>query len=265
MTQERLLKLLDQPDQLAFVPYEELKTLALAYPYAHNLRYLMALKAKQDQHPDQKKILATAAAYSLDRTKLFTLFTPYALVPQKTEEVLELKPLDTILRERERLETVQREEILEKKSAENAAAPPLSHLAETPKSAAEEAPKSVLPPTGPPAQATASPLTFSDWIGHFNLPEISPKSLKTSILENKPTPEPPSMKTTAPTQAKTGIAQILAEKSVSENKDVISETLARLLAKQGHTEKAIAMYERLCLAFPDRFATFAAEIDKLKK
>ena len=60
-------------------------------------------------------------------------------------------------------------------------------------------------------------------------------------------------------------AQELAERSVAENKDVISETLARLLAKQGYRDKAINMYERLCLAFPEKSPYFAAEIEKLKK
>ena len=63
----------------------------------------------------------------------------------------------------------------------------------------------------------------------------------------------------------TGIAQVLAERSVSENKDVISETLARLFARQGYREKAIHMYERLILTFPEKSSYFAAEIDKLKK
>jgi hypothetical protein len=62
-----------------------------------------------------------------------------------------------------------------------------------------------------------------------------------------------------------GIAQLLAEKSVLENKDVISETLAKLYVKQGYRDRAIAMYERLCLAFPEKSTYFAAEIDKLKK
>jgi hypothetical protein len=63
----------------------------------------------------------------------------------------------------------------------------------------------------------------------------------------------------------TGVAQVLAEKSVAENQSVISETLARLLVQQGYKEKAINMYQRLSLAFPEKSAYFAAEIDKLKK
>ena len=64
-------------------------------------------------------------------------------------------------------------------------------------------------------------------------------------------------------QART--AQQLAEKSVSENKEILSETLARLYAQQGYRDKAIAMYMRLGLAFPEKSAYFAAEIEKLKK
>ena len=62
-----------------------------------------------------------------------------------------------------------------------------------------------------------------------------------------------------------GIAQQLAERSVAENQDVISETLAKLYAKQGYRDKSAQMYARLALLFPEKSAYFAAEIDKLKK
>ena len=60
-------------------------------------------------------------------------------------------------------------------------------------------------------------------------------------------------------------AKILAEKSVTESKSIASETLAKLYADQGFIDKAIEMYERLCLAFPDKSAYFAAAIEKIKK
>ena len=64
MTQDRFIKLLDNPDLLATISYEELKTLALTYPFAHNLRYLLAIKAGQEDHPDFSRNLTAASAYS---------------------------------------------------------------------------------------------------------------------------------------------------------------------------------------------------------
>jgi hypothetical protein len=262
MTQDRLLKLLEQPEQLAFIPYEELKTLALAYPYAHNLRYLLALKAKNEDHPDQKKLLATAAAYSLDRTRLFTLCIPIPLNPQKVEEVLELKPLDDLLKEREQLNALHREEILEKKSAQVPTPVPMNPPpSPTPEPVSKTEETLVKSPSVNPPKAQIV-LGFNDWYSAFNVPSLEYKPLKNNDIEKK---ESPAKEVQPIASAKSHVAQVLAEKSVSENKDVISETLARLLAKQGYTEKAIAMYERLSLAFPDRHTIFAAEIDKLKK
>ena len=57
----------------------------------------------------------------------------------------------------------------------------------------------------------------------------------------------------------------IAKKSIENSDDIISETLAELLAKQGSRKKAIQMYERLSLIFPEKSAFFAAKIEKLKK
>lgn len=47
--------------------------------------------------------------------------------------------------------------------------------------------------------------------------------------------------------------------------DIISETLAELLARQGHTAAAIAMYEKLCLIYPQKSSFFALKIEELSK
>ena len=46
--------------------------------------------------------------------------------------------------------------------------------------------------------------------------------------------------------------------------EVASETLADLLAAQGHHDKALRMYEQLALRFPHKMATFAARIQALQ-
>lgn len=55
-----------------------------------------------------------------------------------------------------------------------------------------------------------------------------------------------------------------AEKSVTENDELATETLAALLERQGQYEKAIEIYERLSLKFPKKSAFFAEKIQQLK-
>ena len=45
---------------------------------------------------------------------------------------------------------------------------------------------------------------------------------------------------------------------------VVSETLAKILEKQGHYDQAIAMYEKLGLKYPEKSRFFADRIEKLR-
>lgn len=289
MTQERFIKLLNNPELLATISYEELKTLALTYPYVHNLRYLLAIKAGQDQHPDFTRNLATASAYSLDRTCLFSLMAPMKMAPQvvavaEKEEVLELKPIADVQQQLDVLGPIARSE---EKSVEKTNVMAIGFSAEP---GSKDAP--VLDFTKPnegkpemirtqPAKAPMTPKTnsveepipsFNVWLSRFNPPALASVALTNP---GKPTHDPELVK-----EQRNGAKgsdhqdrnkhesltpQMLAEKSVTESKSIVSETLAKLYADQGYTEKAIDMYKRLSLAFPDKSAYFAAEIDKLKK
>jgi len=55
----------------------------------------------------------------------------------------------------------------------------------------------------------------------------------------------------------------LANKSLNEDYDLVSETMAKLFAKQGHKEKAIKIYEKLILIYPEKNTYFAARISEL--
>lgn len=292
MTQEKFLKMLANPEELASISYEELKTIVLAYPYAHNLRYLLALKSQQENRPDATRTLATAAAYSLDRTKLFLLHAPKIIVPVReavAAEVLELKPIEVVQRELEALT-------------------PQKHTEVAGQSAALAAPVPVVPPVPvvliPKPETIRHPAltptlfrrqSFLSWMSQFHSPvlQVSAPALRTAntpvfsvVPQLVPSPHRASETaeeallrmrssdeeedqineaTPSALEALPRIPQTFAERSVTENRNLVSEPLARLLAKQGHREKAIAMYEKLCLVFPERSATFAAEIELLKK
>jgi len=110
-----------------------------------------------------------------------------------------------------------------------------------------ESPATPLPVTPPPPLPKGS---FSSWKNRRRpaptLPSLTP-------------PSPPKKK-----KQKNAIVAF-AERSLKENENVASETLAELLATQERYDKAIQMYERLSLIFPEKSSFFAGKIEQLKK
>ncbi len=56
-----------------------------------------------------------------------------------------------------------------------------------------------------------------------------------------------------------------AKKSITENEDVVSETLAKIYHQQGNFLKARTSYQKLSLLYPEKLAYFAALISELDK
>ncbi len=293
MTYERFQRFLQSPDLLSTVPYEELKTLTLTYPYVANLRLLLWLKSSQENRPDEERNRATAAAYSLDRTRLFVL-TQEMVDPLAA---VELGALDFKLLSKRNIAEPPVETTLEKeKSLELPSLPPTEvsppkealPLAETSQKQTAATDNEVLSPveeellpvqvgpldvaegkallssketTIPPGETPTEMdseerfLSFAEWANHFTLVPISRPTAASAP------PEVPSTKLETAASA----AQQLARKSISENPAVISETLARLYAQQGHRDRAIEMYRRLIALYPEKSAFFAAQIEALTK
>lgn len=108
-------------------------------------------------------------------------------------------------------------------------------------------------------------MSFSEWIREVNrkVPAELPKTvLSEDKLIEQFIKEEPRIQV-----KKSGFYNPvnMAKKSVQDSDEFVTETLARIYAKQGNISKAIRAYQKLSLKFPEKTAYFAALIEELKR
>ncbi|MEM9920930.1 MAG: hypothetical protein AAF990_22715 [Bacteroidota bacterium] len=173
-------------------------------------------------------------------------------------------------------EPLKTTELTDDSAAENPS--PMTMASEEDLSAEEH----VAPPAPQPKTS------FSSWLKRYPSPKHSIQNVPPPSTPAAPTPferkaakkkrdqytiedlsEAKSKRSTsAPKSPKVGKkkkTRSLANRSLEENAEIVSETLAEILARQGSYEKAVDMYRRLSLIFPEKSTFFAKRITELKK
>jgi hypothetical protein len=155
-------------------------------------------------------------------------------------------------------------------------------------------------PTIAPSEETTRPMSkasFGSWLGRTSSPKPAEtnnegekvdssngkakkkkkgkkKKKRNPIIDNEGSRLIKAIKARRKVQRKTKSKQMLvrknkvmqfAEKSLKENEEIISETLAKILVIQGKKGRAEFMYRQLILKFPEKSSFFAAEIEKIQK
>ncbi len=72
-------------------------------------------------------------------------------------------------------------------------------------------------------------------------------------------------RTTPKVKEETNLDLASTLKSGEFGENIVSETLAEILVRQGKKEKAIEVYKKLIWKFPQKKAYFAAQIEDLRK
>ena len=109
--------------------------------------------------------------------------------------------------------------------------------------------------------------SFSDWLHimrYSNPTDISEGEKKNSgmdLIDNFLNSEPKIIPDTARKHKNVD----LSEQKNDEDEDILSETLAGIYIKQGHKSKAISIFEKLRLKYPEKSVYFARRISELKE
>lgn len=241
----------------------ELEGMLNTFPYSQNIRQLYLKALYENEHYKFEGELKKAAVYSNNRRQLKTFITGVSgknryitYLSGKVEEVEEIKNEEV---HKLLVEPVNRIPELESTIVSEVINAAIS---------VEVEPEVKPSPIEEKAQENVAveKLTFVEWLkktrerSELQQQERSDfKKKAEALIEDFINKQPkivPKREFYSPLN--------MAKKSVEENDELATETLAKIYTQQGNYAKAIKTYETLILKFPEKMALFAAEINRIK-
>ncbi len=246
MNKDQFSVYLKDPQKLDSKSLPDLQELVKEFPYFQAAHMLLAKNYHNENSFRYDAQLKLAAIYANDRVALYRLINNIkddALIPEGLigEPILESLIVDEI-EKREPIKTSQpQKKKEERKPAKRVEA---KKVEPAPKPEKQEEKKEEF--------AVGEKHSFSEWLKYTKAQSLS----KAKEEKAKPTEE---------RKKKFYSASKMARQSVQEDDNLVTETLAKIYALQGNTEKAIKAYEKLSLKYPEKSSYFAARIKKLEE
>lgn len=279
---------IEKPLTLSNEDIAQLEDIIEVYPYFQTAHLLHAKALKNTNSIKFEKVLPLKAIYVSDREKLYDLIqlkkteTAIAVdtieeikahhqtdnkesVPKKPEKKKQEILSDFIKKEKQKSEIEYDVEKDIRQLEENyiSSVESVGYFEEVKDDISTEEIKSLIKET-PKKESLPSKQTFTQWLSLFsdqNNKKDNPLNVEPSALNTDKSAQAlqPSTKKEFYNPVK------MAQKSVEENDEIITETLAKIYVMQNKIDKAIAAYEKLSLKIPEKSSYFAAQILILKK
>ena len=299
---QRVQALIERPALVTAEDRDGLRGLVDRYPHSPGLAMLLARASQLAGHLDQQRDLLRAAAMLENREALFDLLIrpeilkearhvfEATMVPQEsTEEQAVPAPLEAAVEPQpeegsdasDLAETgaMEREVLLT--AIESTIELEVSEWGEEQRTARKPDPAPTEPELPSPEKKTSPSESYADWLRRRAQAVSFGEVASTSSEEEQ---EPTEGKKEAPQDASVLIDKFLearpkigpirdvdrsvedlAKQSVLEDRTLVTETMARVFAKQGQIGRAKRIYQELALKYPAKSTYFAAQLKKLGK
>lgn len=242
MQADKFVEWIGHPDLLNHGSEEKLRQLAQKFPYSQPVRVLLAKNLQQLRRPDFETHVNQAAACATDRRKFQRFMSGRSKSHSTTNSLASPKNKTAKKKNRSFFSTWILQLFFKSKN------PALTvKMAEAPVNNSANTDKADKSPINATQAETTHPTPIKAGSKHDAIIE--------RFIREEPRIKP---------RADNITHENLAAKNQLDPQDIGTETLASILLKQGQPQKALDIYQKLSLKFPEKNSYFAEKINSIK-